>query len=106
MPAATSIIGYNAGSSGTYNLSGSGSLSAGHDLYIGYGSSSTGTFNQSGGTDSVAQGFALGVNAGSTGTYNLERELGILNGLLLTDHRQLRHGHVQPIGRYQHLQWS
>ena len=45
-------LGYNAGSSGTYNLSGSGLLSAGYSEYIGY--SGSGSFTQSGGTNSAS----------------------------------------------------
>ena len=62
-------LGNNAGSSGTYNLSGSGQLSAGSE-YVGY--SGTGTFTQSGGTNNYFYGsLYLGYNAGSSGTYNL-----------------------------------
>ncbi len=64
-------VGNNAGSFGTYNLSGSGLLSA-PDEYI--GNSGSGSFTQSGGTNTVsnfADGLTLGNNAGSFGTYNL-----------------------------------
>ena len=44
-------LGYNAGSSGTYNLSGGGLLSAAQNEYVGY--SGTGTFTQSGGTNII-----------------------------------------------------
>lgn len=67
----SSLGGAPAGS-GTYNLSGSGSLSVTGDEYI--GDLGTGTFNQSGGTHTAtAQGhnLNLGVRAGSIGTYNL-----------------------------------
>ena len=63
-----SILAVNAGSSGTYNLSGSGLLSANSE-YVGY--SGTGTFTQSGGTHSIANSLYLGYNAGSSGTYSL-----------------------------------
>ena len=56
------------GGSGTYNLSGSGSLSANYE-YIGY--SGSGTFTQSGGTNTVSQPLP-GLPAGSSGTYNLQ----------------------------------
>jgi autotransporter-associated beta strand protein len=65
-------IGTFAGSSGTYNLSGSGALVANTSEYVGY--SGTGIFNQSGGTNTMnIFGFFLdiGAYAGSTGTYNL-----------------------------------
>ena len=65
-------IGYNAGTAGTYNLSGSGVLLgyANEDEYVGY--SGTGTFNQSGGTN-TAYLLTLGSASGSgqIGTYNL-----------------------------------
>ena len=49
----TLYLGYNAGSSGTYNLSGSGQLSAAYASTS--ATSGTGTFTQSGGTNSIAQ---------------------------------------------------
>ncbi|MGO9113049.1 MAG: hypothetical protein ACLP9L_27775 [Thermoguttaceae bacterium] len=61
-------LGNKAASSGTYNLTGSGQLSAG-TACVGY--SGTGTFTQSGGTHSIANALYLGYNAGSSGTYNL-----------------------------------
>jgi C1A family cysteine protease len=60
-------LGYNAGSSGTYTLSG-GSLRAAYQ-YAGY--SGSGIFNQSGGTNTVGGSLYLGYNAGARGTYNL-----------------------------------
>ena len=54
-------LGYNAGDSGAYNLSGSGQLSASYE-YVGY--SGTGSFTQSGGTNSVGNYLYLGDNAG------------------------------------------
>ena len=60
-------VGYNAGSSGSYVLSGSGLLSV-SDEYV--GNSGTGIMSQSGGTHNV--GFlCLGSNAGSSGSYQL-----------------------------------
>ena len=64
---ASLYLGYNAGSSGTYSLSGNGLLSAG-SAYVGY--SGIGSFTQSGGTNSMSAIF-LGYNNGSNGTYNL-----------------------------------
>ena len=55
------------GDSGTYNLSGSGQLTAGQE-YIGY--SGTGSFSQTGGTDTAGYLY-LGLNAGSIGAYHL-----------------------------------
>ncbi|EQD73017.1 hypothetical protein B1A_05161, partial [mine drainage metagenome] len=64
------------GSSGTYDLKG-GTLTANSETA---GVSGTGTFKQSGGTNQVgALGLAIGVNAGSNGTYKLEN--GTLNNL-------------------------
>ena len=60
-------LGYNPGSTGTYNLSGTGQLSA-VDEYI--GSYGTGTFTHTGGANSTLVLF-LGGNSGSTGVYNL-----------------------------------
>ncbi len=57
-------IGYYSGTVGTYNLSGSGILSA---CIESIGSSGTGTFNQSGGTNTATNAFLLG----TAGTYNL-----------------------------------
>ena len=57
-------LGRNAGSSGIYNLSGSGVLSA-YTEYVGY--LGTGTFNQSGGSNTVTSALSLG----TAGTYNL-----------------------------------
>jgi hypothetical protein len=62
-------IGYGAGSTGAYSLSGTGSLvSAGNEIV---GNSGIGIFNQSGGTNTIENVNSLGlaVNAGSTGTY-------------------------------------
>ena len=61
-------IGDQTGSSGTYNLSGTGALTAGYEI-IGFGG--TGEFNQSGGTNTVSNRLTLGFSTGSTGTYNL-----------------------------------
>jgi hypothetical protein len=69
-------IGLNAGSIGTYSLSGAGTLSVGGSEVVGY--NGTGIFNQSGGTDTVSSNFALYIGGGGTsasngsaGTYNL-----------------------------------
>ena len=62
-------LAYNPGSSGTYNLSGSGLLSANTEL-IGY--SGPATFNQSGGTNSIlGNGLSLIAAANYTSVYNL-----------------------------------
>lgn len=61
-------LGYDSGSSGTYNLS-SGQLSLYGNEYIGY--SGTGVFNQTGGGHEVSEYLILGYSAGSNGTYNL-----------------------------------
>ncbi len=65
-------LGYNSGSTGTYNLSGdptTSTLTVNGNEYIGY--NGTGTFNQSGGSHTVGGDLYLGYSAGSTGTYNL-----------------------------------
>ena len=65
-------LGYNAGSSGTYNLSGSGLLSA---VYEYVGCSGTGNFIQSGGTNSVTY-----LIIGSDGLYQLNGGVLQING--------------------------
>jgi autotransporter-associated beta strand protein len=63
------FLGYNSGSTGTYNLSGAAQLSA---TYESIGSlDGTGTFTQTGGTNSISAVIFVGQNSNSTGTYNL-----------------------------------
>ncbi|MCX5805884.1 MAG: hypothetical protein NT010_07440 [Proteobacteria bacterium] len=62
------MLGAYAGSSGEYNLSGIGQLSA---QLQAIGASGNGTFNQSGGTNTVSQDLYVGGDAGSSGEYNL-----------------------------------
>ncbi len=64
----TLYLGSAAGSTGIYNLGGTGSLSASFNEFV--GGSGAGTFLQNGGTNSTGYIF-LGGSAGSTGTYNL-----------------------------------
>ena len=73
-------LGTNAGSNGTYTLSG-GMIESGGIENIGV--SGTGTFNQTGGVNGVYSGQAilLGYNAGATGTYNLSG-----TGILFSTH--------------------
>ncbi len=61
-------LGEQSGSNGTYNLSGTGQLSADGET-IGY--SGTGTFTQTGGTNTLSGWLYLGEQSGSNGTYNL-----------------------------------
>jgi autotransporter-associated beta strand protein len=61
-------LGYNTGSSGTYDLSGTGQLSADFEDIGGYG---TGTFTQTDGTNSITTDLYIGDGFGSRGTYNL-----------------------------------
>jgi T5SS/PEP-CTERM-associated repeat protein len=65
-------LGYGAGSTGTYTLSG-GAVVANQSEFIGL--NGTGTFNHSGGTNTINSGaigaFDIGAFAGSLGTYNL-----------------------------------
>ena len=70
------MLGEDANSSGTYNLSG-GTISSGEAAGIGVGG--TGVFNQSGGACSFSVGLYLGNEVGSSGTYNLD------GGTLTTD---------------------
>jgi hypothetical protein len=64
-------VGYGAGLTGTYNLSGTGVINAGNTMEVGY--LGTGVFNQTSATTSVTVPTTLyiGNQAGSTGTYNL-----------------------------------
>ena len=67
-------VGYNAGASGTYNLSGSGTLAA-LNAYVGYNGS--GAVVQSGGTSNIGSATSgvgalyIGCNPGSSGSYTL-----------------------------------
>ncbi|MBI2826216.1 MAG: PEP-CTERM sorting domain-containing protein [Planctomycetia bacterium] len=64
-------LGVNATDTGTYNLSGSGTLAASFEVV---GSSGTGIFNQTGGsnaTTGAGNNLVLGYFAGSTGTYTI-----------------------------------
>jgi T5SS/PEP-CTERM-associated repeat protein len=69
LPAATGrlSLGYNAGASGTYNLSGAGRITSAGEAV---GESGDGVFNQSGGTNDAGNLY-LAYNPGSSGTYNL-----------------------------------
>jgi autotransporter-associated beta strand protein len=72
-------LGYNAGSSGNYSLSGSGQLVCWGSNYGAYeyvGFYGTGSFSQSGGLNTIghdndSEGLYLGYQASSSGTYNL-----------------------------------
>jgi autotransporter-associated beta strand protein len=64
----TLYLGYNVTDSGTYNLSGSGLLSAPYQI-IGY--SGLGSFTQTGGTNSVSSNLTFGSGYSSNGTYSL-----------------------------------
>jgi autotransporter-associated beta strand protein len=59
------------GSTGTYNLSGTGYLSARYEYLGYYGSKCTGTFTQNGGTNKITTYLFIGYDYGSTGIYNL-----------------------------------
>ena len=61
-------IAYANGSTGTYNLSGTGTLTCNNNEYIGLGGA--GTFNQTGGTNTAATIY-IAANSGSSGTYTL-----------------------------------
>ena len=66
-------LGDNAGAAGTYNLSGTGTITMTRWLeFVGY--NGMGTFNQTGGSNMAIQtgaGLDLGEHTGSSGTYNL-----------------------------------
>jgi len=61
-------LGTYSGALGTYDLSGTGSLSAGTEALGWHG---TGAFTQSGGTNTVTDGIYLGFYPGALGTYDL-----------------------------------
>ena len=64
-------VGYNTGSNGTYNLSGTGNLVSNNFTYLGI--SGTGLFHQTGGTATFnSSGLYLGFNNGGNGTYQLD----------------------------------
>ncbi|MDP9173881.1 MAG: hypothetical protein M3O30_08450 [Planctomycetota bacterium] len=70
------FLGYNPGSTGTYTLASSATLSVNNSFeYIGY--SGSGNFNQTGGANSLTGNMFIGYHAGSTGTYSLTG--GVLN---------------------------
>ena len=62
------VLGSTAGSSGSHNLSGFDSLSAGTEAI---GESGNGTLTQSGGSNTVSDTMTIAANPGSAGTYNL-----------------------------------
>jgi uncharacterized protein with beta-barrel porin domain len=62
------ILGENSVNRGTFNLSGTGNLSA---TYEQIGLNGTGIFTQNGGTNTVTDTLILAAYAGSSGTYNL-----------------------------------
>ncbi len=62
-------VGDNVGATGTYNLSGTGTLTSNSSEYVGYFGG--GNFNQTGGTNTTPQNLTLGVVAGSTGSYSI-----------------------------------
>ena len=75
-------VGDNVGATGTYNLSGTGTLTSNSSEYVGY--FSTGNFNQTGGTNTTTQNLTLGVVAGSTGSYNISAgSLSVGNNLVV-----------------------
>ncbi len=61
-------LGFKHNSSGTYDLSGTGSLTADKETL---GRLGTGTFTQSGGTNTVSFQLYMGISSDSSGTYNL-----------------------------------
>jgi fibronectin-binding autotransporter adhesin len=73
-------VGPSVGSTGTFNLSGTGSLSVSDAEYIGY--DGTGTFIETNGTNTIngTGGLVLGVDSGSTGTYTLSGGLLSVSG--------------------------
>ncbi len=62
-------VGDNVGATGTYNLSGTGTLTSNSPEYIGY--FGAGNFIQTGGTNNAFRALTLGAMAGSTGNYSI-----------------------------------
>jgi hypothetical protein len=77
------FLGYAAGSSGTYTLSGAAAMLSVPNAVEYVGFSGAGTFIQSAGTHSVAAFLVLGNNAGSLGTYNQSGGVNTDGGLIL-----------------------
>ena len=94
-------IGSNSGSSGAYNLNGSGLLSA-FGEFVGY--SGAGTFAQSGGTNSVGYWVLNIGTSGGSGTYNLSGT-GLVSAGLQHIPRLLRRRNIQPDWR-NHVDWA
>lgn len=63
------VLGVAAGITGTYNLSGTGTLTANWETI---GDDGIGSFVQSGGSHTVWNSFYIGANTGSSGSYNLQ----------------------------------
>jgi hypothetical protein len=80
-------LGQNSGSSGTYNLSGSGVITGSGNFFVGAGLEGVGTFNQSGGMfnlTSTTAGVTLGLGeVDGSGTYNLS------GGSLMTSYEEV-----------------
>jgi fibronectin-binding autotransporter adhesin len=76
-------LGYNSGDSGTYNLDGTGLLSAVSEENVGY--SGMGTFSQCGGTNSGGYlvSVTVGCNSGAKGTYDLSGGLLSIGALVV-----------------------
>lgn len=72
-PGLDMVIGWGAGSTGNYTLSGTGVVNANQSIFV--GAKGNGTFTQSGGTTNIiasAVGYLnIGANLGSSGMYNL-----------------------------------
>src|SRR3972149_3600340 len=66
----TLVLGNISGSSGSYELSGTGQLSANTE-YIGNLGTATKTFTQTGGTNTISSTLYLGYTSGSSGSYEL-----------------------------------
>jgi fibronectin-binding autotransporter adhesin len=77
-------LGWNAGASGTFNLSGTSYLTTAQTYSNGaeiVGLGGSGTFTQSGGINNCGSSLQLGVNAGSGGTYNLNGGLLVVSSM-------------------------
>ncbi|HMO83571.1 MAG TPA: hypothetical protein PKC18_01490 [Lacipirellulaceae bacterium] len=93
-----SVVGFNAGGNGIYNLSGTGTLQLARNLYVGTLASSTGTFNQSGNTSVVATRLILGSAAGATGSYTVSGGIVSTSSALLVGNLGAGTLNIQPGG--------
>ena len=97
-------LGDLSGSSGTYNLSGSGLLSVSSSAYEYIGHSGSGIFTQSGGTNLAGDNLYLGYTPSGSGTYNLSG--GSLSSTERGNDRLLRRRQLRAIRRNEYPEFA